>query len=58
MNQKVKAAVTVSSGHIEVQEFDMPNPEKGSVQSTRYRHMRHGQAHLQRRNRSVQGHAR
>ena len=56
MSQKVKAAVTISSGHIEVQEFDLPNPEKGAVQSTRCRHMRHRQAQLSGRNRSVQGH--
>lgn len=31
MNQRVKAAVTVGSGHVEIQEFDMPTLGKGAA---------------------------
>ena len=31
MNQRVKAAVTVGSGHVEIHEFDMPTLGKGAA---------------------------
>ena len=31
MNQRVKAAVTVGSGHVEIQEFDMPTLGRGAA---------------------------